>query len=1501
MTRKLSGLWSLLTANKAPLASLAVMGTLACIVALTGCGSSNNNGPPPPTSDAGDTGTGMACTTPTFSVAAGTITAGTTVTITATGLPATGFIYYTTDGTVPTHASTAILSGGTVTVSQTETIYAIAYGAGVCSDSVVATVTYTVGVDAGPMLMACAAPTFAPPSGPIAVGSDVKIVPPADFPTTFPQGGASIFFTLDGTIPTTASPAYSGPIQVNANETIHAIASYPGTCTPSTPAIGIYTITQPEGGAAPPAFNPPSTTQNNDFLVELTDSAAGATICFAYGAASTPTCTVTATAATCTGTSQTYNAGAGLAAPGSVTINGGVTSSAGTVTVNAIACVPGSGTSEVASQVYTLQVATPTMQGPAPSATLPYLAAGYNPTVSSTTAGSSLRFTTDGSTATCATGMAPTAAMGTNPAIFPTATNATYDAVGCKTGYAPSAAALFTYGIVLPTPTFVDSTTPANAEGTGTYDGAPTVAFSAAAATFYCSTTDSSAPACGTTAGVCAHGTVGATLAITTTGTVVNVVACSLSYNASAAGTATYTLQLDPPALDVPGCSETLPAVGTSCVAGAPTTPVLSYDIPATASATFVTHVEETIGTVPASATQAGYQFVCAQSGGTPSCLATGCSTGATLISATAAAFKTALTVPLAGAGVVTAGSSWSIIGCPGDVSPGFAPSAVTTVQFALPGAAPVPVVVAGTGSGTYTNPVTPTFTNSGTVAENVCYGTYASATPPTTALTCSAAGVCVNGVGYTAFGSVTANLPGVNTDVIGVVLSSGGTGYATAPTVAFAAPPAGAGALQAQGTAVLSYGVALPATPTTGGTGCSASTTAVTFTGGGGAGATATVTVNAADQVIGLTVTSAGAGYTTAPTVAFTHCTTQPTVTATLVNGVVTGVTITNMGAGYAAAPAVTFTGGGGSGAQGTATLGSTSAEAVLPAIGSNATNKVDIIGCISGDPASPLTTYTYNFAEAVPTVTDVTPVPSTPIVAGTTLDLGDAITLSSASTGYATAPTICYTTDGSAPNPACLSTAVVGATTTCAVGPVVHIATTATTFTTGTLNAIACNPASQTAQVDSTAYTAALNLVVATPVASFPGGTYYKTETPVFTTTTPGAAICYTTVGTATPTCAAGACTNGSINQATTAVPTVNATGTVLKAIACAGATYSSAVSTNTYTLSVSPIILSNDPVLPLSYANTVPNCPPAGGIDVGLDCSEGTVGGTAGCSTATFNAGGATPGAQVCYSTDGTAVTSCAAVTNHIVCTAAGTLHTPIMTVPPPLTGVPFSVNALACAPGFLNSATAAPLPVTVTPYSAAVTFTGAPATDFVVAPTNEDQVTDTAGGGFGYFSTNGTTLYIGLDTVVPGVATYTAIYIGNGSTTNAATATPIPTGSVALPAAAGIQYAILFPTQAAAATLYTWNSAGASWTAGTTGAQAVTVNTGMTTEEFAVPLTSLGQLGAAPTTITVLGSEVTGTGTVGVATAFTFPSGGGAAFSHWFAYPTGSCLYPNQAVQ
>ncbi|MFM7469817.1 MAG: phage tail sheath family protein [Vampirovibrionales bacterium] len=73
--------------------------------------------------------------------------------------------------------------------------------------------------------------------------------------------------------------------------------------------------------------------------------------------------------------------------------------------------------------------------------------------------------------------------------------------------------------------------------------------------------------------------------------------------------------------------------------------------------------------------------------------------------------------------------------------------------------------------------------------------------------------------------------------------------------------------------------------------------------------------------------MSAGGSGYTTAPTVTFAAPPTggiQAEGVATVAAGVVTGITITKVGAGYSSAPTVTFSGGGGTGATATCTIGS-------------------------------------------------------------------------------------------------------------------------------------------------------------------------------------------------------------------------------------------------------------------------------------------------------------------------------------------------------------------------------------------------------------------------------------------------------------------------------------------------------------------------------------------------------------------------------------------------
>jgi hypothetical protein len=165
---------------------------------------------------------------------------------------------------------------------------------------------------------------------------------------------------------------------------------------------------------------------------------------------------------------------------------------------------------------------------------------------------------------------------------------------------------------------------------------------------------------------------------------------------------------------------------------------------------------------------------------------------------------------------------------------------------------------------------------------------------------------------------------------------SYGSTATAAAPVVTFTAPAGGG--TRATGTAVLSP-VTTPPTPrhvasvtiiNPGSYTLTSGTIAVAF--GGPTGTThtnATGTTVMTEYVSAVTVTAAGTGYTTPPTVGFTGGgtpTTPAAATAVLSpNRPVVSVSITNAGAGYTAAPTVTFSGGVGGGtstALGTVTI---------------------------------------------------------------------------------------------------------------------------------------------------------------------------------------------------------------------------------------------------------------------------------------------------------------------------------------------------------------------------------------------------------------------------------------------------------------------------------------------------------------------------------------------------------------------------------------------------
>jgi hypothetical protein len=132
-------------------------------------------------------------------------------------------IFYTTDGSIPSTGST--LYTGPFTIASTQTINAIATGTGLIA-STVASETYTL-VNQVPT------PTFNPGPGDFISPVSVAIS------TTWP--GSTIYYTTDGSTPTTSSNVYSGPVPINSTVTLKAIG-VASNLPNSLVATGQYTI-----------------------------------------------------------------------------------------------------------------------------------------------------------------------------------------------------------------------------------------------------------------------------------------------------------------------------------------------------------------------------------------------------------------------------------------------------------------------------------------------------------------------------------------------------------------------------------------------------------------------------------------------------------------------------------------------------------------------------------------------------------------------------------------------------------------------------------------------------------------------------------------------------------------------------------------------------------------------------------------------------------------------------------------------------------------------------------------------------------------------------------------------------------------------------------------------------------------------------------------------------------------------------------------------------------
>lgn len=208
--------------------------------------------------------------TPTFSPVAGSYPGSIAVTIsTASG---GAIICWNTSGAPATnHAAgcaTGTLYTGPITVSASQSVYAVAGGAGFF-DSAVGSAAYTItGTSA-------TVPGLTPGAGTYFSTQSVT--------ASTPSPGAIMCFTIDGSTPITDGASgcthgtlYTGAISVSSSETIKIVAGGTGY-TDSSVAVAAYTITSV---AATPTFSPPGGSYFTTQSVALATATPGAIICY---------------------------------------------------------------------------------------------------------------------------------------------------------------------------------------------------------------------------------------------------------------------------------------------------------------------------------------------------------------------------------------------------------------------------------------------------------------------------------------------------------------------------------------------------------------------------------------------------------------------------------------------------------------------------------------------------------------------------------------------------------------------------------------------------------------------------------------------------------------------------------------------------------------------------------------------------------------------------------------------------------------------------------------------------------------------------------------------------------------------------------------------------------------------------------------------------------------------------------------------------------------------
>ncbi len=328
--------------------------------------------------------------TPVFSPVAGTYSGCVDVSMsTSTGGAA---IRYTLDGTDPVSTSTLYASAIRLTTSKTVKARAFLSGA---TDSAAASAVYVVNA------ATVATPVITPAGGTFTSGTDATI--------TCSTAGAAIRYTTDGSTPTATSPLYTGAISLTANTTLKARA-FRECWTDSAVASALFTINIPSTVSVP-SISPPGGTFTGNTQVTLSVLPTDATIRY------------TTDGTVPTATSPAYTA------PFTLTT---------TTTVLAKGFKSGWTGSPVASATFTLP-SQQTVATPAFSPAAGTYSGSVTVTLTTTTPGATIYYTTNGST--------PTAASIPYTDPFPLTTTATVKAIATKSGWINSSVAAATYTV----------------------------------------------------------------------------------------------------------------------------------------------------------------------------------------------------------------------------------------------------------------------------------------------------------------------------------------------------------------------------------------------------------------------------------------------------------------------------------------------------------------------------------------------------------------------------------------------------------------------------------------------------------------------------------------------------------------------------------------------------------------------------------------------------------------------------------------------------------------------------------------------------------------------------------------------------------------------------------------------------------------------------------------------------------------------------------------------